>query len=368
MYFFHKKNKSVLDLARFLAVGLFFFGGFFLGEKVAAEPMSCQCEEAAPGCATVDLPTAYYNSDNRDNFARTACDVEAECTATSVFAGVCPGWNVYACDNCFQADGGCALLYAHSEINAREKCWRQVPGCASFGQANVTVAPGTCSVKTFVYQGSVNGAPCACQEVDATDLAGAQEIVNNFAPNVTDCDSSNSPTVEGIGQCPPPASGGKDFHCFRIDDNVCMPIKAQDYTAAQDQAINFCQASAASSPAQPRAELGPCPSAPSAGVSIPSGKSAQDLLAEASGSLNPARINQPTDLIGKAIRLLMAFIGSISLVLYVYAGILWLSASGASERVDQAKKVIVWTTLGLVVMLGSYMLVNFAFKSLQLIK
>lgn len=96
------------------------------------------------------------------------------------------------------------------------------------------------------------------------------------------------------------------------------------------------------------------------------GKSAQVLLGDAAASLNKAGFKSPADVIGRAIKILLAFIGSISLVLYIYAGLLWMTASGASERVDMAKKILVWTTLGVVVMLSSYMLASFVFKSLGL--
>ena len=87
-----------------------------------------------------------------------------------------------------------------------------------------------------------------------------------------------------------------------------------------------------------------------------------ELSALAAKSLNPAKFTAATDLIGRAIKLLIAFVGSITLVLYVYVGILWMTAGGASEQVNKAKSIALWTTLGLVVMLGSYVLVTFVFK------
>jgi chorismate mutase len=96
------------------------------------------------------------------------------------------------------------------------------------------------------------------------------------------------------------------------------------------------------------------------------GKSIEDLQKQAD-SLNKLGIVEPSQLVGRFIKILLAFIGSISLVLYIYAGILWMMASGASERVDKAKKILVWTTLGVVVMLASYMLASFIFKSLETI-
>lgn len=81
-------------------------------------------------------------------------------------------------------------------------------------------------------------------------------------------------------------------------------------------------------------------------------------------ALNKLGITEPTQLISRFINMLLAFIGSISLVLYVFAGFLWMTASGNTEKVTKAKSIMVWTTLGIVVMLASYMLVSFVFSAI----
>ncbi|PIT88627.1 MAG: hypothetical protein COU29_02535 [Candidatus Magasanikbacteria bacterium CG10_big_fil_rev_8_21_14_0_10_36_32] len=75
-------------------------------------------------------------------------------------------------------------------------------------------------------------------------------------------------------------------------------------------------------------------------------------------SLNPLNISGPSDLFANAINLMMAFIGSIAILLYIYAGFLWMSAAGNSERVGKAKTILIWTTLGAVAMGASYMIVK----------
>ena len=61
------------------------------------------------------------------------------------------------------------------------------------------------------------------------------------------------------------------------------------------------------------------------------------------------------------VNILLAFIGSIALVLYIWAGILWMSSAGNTERVSRARSIMLWTTLGVAVMLGSYVIVTFVF-------
>lgn len=92
--------------------------------------------------------------------------------------------------------------------------------------------------------------------------------------------------------------------------------------------------------------------------------SAGGLQSDAASRLNPAGITDPAKLVGRFIKILLAFIGSISLVLYIVAGFLWMTASGNTEKVTKAKSIMVWTTLGVVVMLASYMLVSFVFSAI----
>ncbi|MFA5175332.1 MAG: pilin [Patescibacteria group bacterium] len=88
-----------------------------------------------------------------------------------------------------------------------------------------------------------------------------------------------------------------------------------------------------------------------------------DLRAEAR-SLNPMNFGDVSELIGRVINALMAFIGSITLVLYIFAGFLWMTAAGAKEKIVKAKSIFIWTSMGVIVMLGSYILVKFVFDIL----
>ncbi len=69
--------------------------------------------------------------------------------------------------------------------------------------------------------------------------------------------------------------------------------------------------------------------------------------------------------IGQGIKVLTAFMGTIMLVLYVYAAILWMTAAGNTEQVDKAKTIITWATLGAAAMLGSYLVAKAIFAILK---
>ncbi len=80
--------------------------------------------------------------------------------------------------------------------------------------------------------------------------------------------------------------------------------------------------------------------------------------------LNPAGITGSgalAKMFGRVAGFFVAGIGSFSIVFYVWGGFLWMTAMGNSDRVQKAQNVIIWTTLGLVAILSSYIMVSFLF-------
>lgn len=67
-------------------------------------------------------------------------------------------------------------------------------------------------------------------------------------------------------------------------------------------------------------------------------------------------------LLGRAIAFFMFPIGGFAMMMYVWAGFLWMSAE--ADNITKAKSILVWTTLGVVFSLGSYIMVKFIFTSL----
>lgn len=87
-----------------------------------------------------------------------------------------------------------------------------------------------------------------------------------------------------------------------------------------------------------------------------------NIRSEAAG-LNKLKgdISTPAQFIGNGIRVILLFIGSIALIMYIYGGLLWMTAAGNTERISKAKQILVFATLGVIAMLGSYLLVQFVF-------
>ncbi len=64
-------------------------------------------------------------------------------------------------------------------------------------------------------------------------------------------------------------------------------------------------------------------------------------------------------LIGTIINAIMGIVGSLALAMFIYGGFTWMTAAGASEKVQKGKDIIIWATIGLIVIFSSYALVYF---------
>lgn len=86
------------------------------------------------------------------------------------------------------------------------------------------------------------------------------------------------------------------------------------------------------------------------------------------GYLNKARANagygtaNETTLaatIGSIVNVTLSLVGVIFLLLTVYAGFLWMTASGDEGKVDKAQSIIRAAVIGLIVIVGAYSITNF---------
>lgn len=63
--------------------------------------------------------------------------------------------------------------------------------------------------------------------------------------------------------------------------------------------------------------------------------------------------------IGSVIGILLSFVGVIFLILIIYAGISWMTASGNQEKVTKAKDLIINAVIGLIIVLAAYAITAF---------
>lgn len=92
----------------------------------------------------------------------------------------------------------------------------------------------------------------------------------------------------------------------------------------------------------------------------------EKVRAEALVYLSQLPTTNPQAIFGLAIKILMMFMGSIMFALVVYAGFIWMTAQGNSERIEKARNIMIWSALGVAVMLLSYIIVNFVFTSVTI--
>jgi len=61
---------------------------------------------------------------------------------------------------------------------------------------------------------------------------------------------------------------------------------------------------------------------------------------------------------------ILGITGSLSLLAFIYGGVMFLISAGSSERVNQAKSIIFGAVIGLVIVFASYTIIGFIFKAL----
>ncbi len=95
-------------------------------------------------------------------------------------------------------------------------------------------------------------------------------------------------------------------------------------------------------------------------------------LKNSGGNLNKigkaAGVNTEQDvgsMVGGIISAALSLVGVIFLALMVYAGFLWMTASGEADQITKAKNIIVSSLIGLGVVLSAYAITAFVTGSLS---
>jgi hypothetical protein len=114
--------------------------------------------------------------------------------------------------------------------------------------------------------------------------------------------------------------------------------------------------------------LGVCMSLPSQDEDLPS----QDEEEESTPELQhtPPVLQNPLDgatvpiVIGRVIDAVLGLVGSLALIMFIYGGLIWMTATGNEQKVTKGKNTVLWAALGLVVVFSAYALVKFLFSAL----
>ena len=68
---------------------------------------------------------------------------------------------------------------------------------------------------------------------------------------------------------------------------------------------------------------------------------------------------------GRIIQALLILVGTASLVVFVYAGFLFLTSSGNSETTKKARDTIIYAILGIFISMGAYIILKNIFGSFE---
>jgi hypothetical protein len=69
-------------------------------------------------------------------------------------------------------------------------------------------------------------------------------------------------------------------------------------------------------------------------------------------------------IVGNFISAFLGLLGTISLVMFIWGGVLYMTAGGKEDQIKKAKKTFLYSTLGLVIAFGSYAILNVVLNSL----
>jgi hypothetical protein len=74
---------------------------------------------------------------------------------------------------------------------------------------------------------------------------------------------------------------------------------------------------------------------------------------------NPIQPQSIPVLIGYIINAVLGIVGSVALIMFVYGGIVWMTAGGNEQSITKGRNILMWAAVGIVVIFSSYALVRF---------
>ena len=63
---------------------------------------------------------------------------------------------------------------------------------------------------------------------------------------------------------------------------------------------------------------------------------------------------------------ILGIVGSLTLIMFIYGGFLFLISGGGSEKIAQAQKILVAAVIGLIIVFSSYLIIQFVLGSMGL--
>ena len=72
-----------------------------------------------------------------------------------------------------------------------------------------------------------------------------------------------------------------------------------------------------------------------------------------------AGIETPQQLIGRVISAVLGVVGSLALIMFIYGGLVWMTAAGNEKKVMEGRDILMWAAIGLIIIFASYAAVRF---------
>jgi hypothetical protein len=82
---------------------------------------------------------------------------------------------------------------------------------------------------------------------------------------------------------------------------------------------------------------------------------------------NPLGIDDPKLLVFRILRYSLGFLGILALVMIIYGGFLMLTSGGNADMIKKAKGTIIWASVGIAIVLGSWQILQFIFSTINVV-
>ena len=71
-----------------------------------------------------------------------------------------------------------------------------------------------------------------------------------------------------------------------------------------------------------------------------------------------------TKILGQILKAAVGVVGAIALLMFIWGGVTWLISGGSEEKVKKGAQTMLWAAVGVLVVLGSYFLIDLVFRAL----
>jgi hypothetical protein len=77
---------------------------------------------------------------------------------------------------------------------------------------------------------------------------------------------------------------------------------------------------------------------------------------------NPLGTTSVPEIVGRTIKAFLGIIGTISLIIFIYAGFILLTSKGSPDKIKTGQSAIVWASLGILLVFAAYAILKFVFN------